>query len=375
MAAKMAELEREIAAVAELERWIEQNQDIAAKYNISLNMPGRGADPTTNQDNSPPVKAPVAKNVDEARPLLLPISPENPAASTPIVTVDDLIQVYRSHAKSPFHFLTFKVRASYDGLLKRIAKDIGDWKLREFTKDRFQRTYDSWTATGKLYMAHALVGMVRQLNNFGMAELDNADCALISGTLKTMRFRAPTKQSTEHLTDDHVRAIREEAHNAGWHSMALAQVLQFELKLRQFDVIGEWLPIAEAGASDIVFGEDSWWRGLRWEQLDKDMILHHSTSNRLQKQQEFLFDLKKFPAIMEELEWVGKIPTHGPMIVCEPTGVPYVTSEFRRKWRIVATKAGVPKHVRNTDSLHSEATVEATNEPRLIVERRTGALN
>lgn len=31
MAAKMAELEREIAAVAELERWIEQNQDIAAK--------------------------------------------------------------------------------------------------------------------------------------------------------------------------------------------------------------------------------------------------------------------------------------------------------------------------------------------------------
>lgn len=87
-------------------------------------MPGRGTDPTNSQDNSPPVKTPRAESVDEARPLLLPISPENPATSTPIVTVDDLIQVYRSHAKSPLHFLTFKVRASYDGSLSVSPKTL-----------------------------------------------------------------------------------------------------------------------------------------------------------------------------------------------------------------------------------------------------------
>ena len=38
------------------------------------------------------------------------------------------------------------------------------------------------------------------------------------------------------------------------------------------------------------------------------------------------------------------------MVICEFNNPPWSTNEFRRKWRIVADKAGVPKNVRNMDS-------------------------
>jgi site-specific recombinase XerD len=48
------------------------------------------------------------------------------------------------------------------------------------------------------------------------------------------------------------------------------------------------------------------------------------------------------------------------MIICEITGLPYSTAEFRRKWRLVADKAGLPKAVKNMDS-RSGAISEATD--------------
>jgi hypothetical protein len=33
----------------------------------------------------------------------------------------------------------------------------------------------------------------------------------------------------------------------GWHSIALAQAIQFDCALRQKDVIGEWVPESEPG--------------------------------------------------------------------------------------------------------------------------------
>ena len=40
-----------------------------------------------------------------------------------------------------------------------------------------------------------------------------------------------------------------------------------------------------------------------------------------------------------------------PIVLCEITGMPWSTAEFRRKWRLVTKKAGVPDIVKNRDSV------------------------
>jgi len=66
----------------------------------------------------------------------------------------------------------------------------------------------------------------------------------------------------------------------GRPSIALAQAFQFELMLRQKDVIGEYVPIAEAGISDLQVDGLKWLRGIRWEEISEDLVLRHITSKR-----------------------------------------------------------------------------------------------
>jgi hypothetical protein len=49
----------------------------------------------------------------------------------------------------------------------------------------------------------------------------------------------------------------------GRPSIALEQALAFELGVRQKDVIGEWIPVAYPGVSDIIDSSRKWMMGFR----------------------------------------------------------------------------------------------------------------
>jgi hypothetical protein len=86
-----------------------------------------------------------------------------------------------------------------------------------------------------------------------------------------------------------------------------------------------------------------WLRGIRWDEIDANRVLRHVTS---WGQSEVEIDLKEAPMVMQELgdvEW----PKHGPIILAEATGKPWVGVEFRRLWRVAARAAGVPDNVKN----------------------------
>jgi hypothetical protein len=115
------------------------------------------------------------------------------------------------------------------------------------------------------------------------------------------------------------------------------------------------VPLTEPGRSDTKTERNGkWLRGLRWSQIDENMILRNNHGD-------IEFDLKLAPMVIEELALYSRtpivrltraaLPAFGPMIVCEITGYPYLTAEFRRKWRVVAKLAGVPSNVKNMDSL------------------------
>jgi hypothetical protein len=278
-------------------------------------------------------------------------------------TIRSLIACYRTDPDSGYRKLRYRTRENYDSLCRRIEKDRGDDLVSEVRARHLLRWHEEWISEGHTAMAHSLVGMLRTLCTFGATMLESEACRALKTTLGDLKFPM-AKPRTERLTAEHAIAIRAKAHEMGVPSLALAQAFQFECTLRQKDVVGEWVPSNEPGLSDVTYAGQKWLRGLRWSEIDDNLILRHTTSKRLK---DIEVDLWNAPMVLEELErqfglgWDrSKLPRSGPIIVYEQTGRCYVTYQFRWLWRRVANLAGIPKAVRNMDS-RAGAISEATD--------------
>jgi hypothetical protein len=285
----------------------------------------------------------------------------------PPLTLRVLINKYQTDLDSTYQTKRFAVRKNHDMVLRRIDEHHGDEALSDIKARVLLAWHKEWGDDGKkIAMGHSFMGQLRTLFRFGTTLLEDKECERLCGVMHLMRFKAP-KPRTERLTAGQAVSHRAKAHWRGWHSMALAQALQFELMLRQKDVVGEWVPLNEPGISDVVGPKGKWLMGLRWEEIDANLILRHNTSKR---GKDIEVDLKLAPMVLEELALYSEtpiakltraaLPLSGPMILCELTAYPYSTAEFRRKWRIVANLAGLPKEVRNMDS-RAGAISEATD--------------
>jgi hypothetical protein len=264
-------------------------------------------------------------------------------------SLGDLMRCYRHDQDSTFRKLRYNSRIYYETLMRLIEKEHGAFMLADIKGRILGRWYETWTKDNKkVAVAHAKMGMLRTLFSYGTTLLEDEHCTRLSGVMSEMRFRAP-KARESRLTAEQAIAIRAKAHEMGRKSIALAQAFQFELMLRQKDVIGEWVPVSEPGMSDTTNQGWKWLRGIRWEEIDQNLTLSHVTSKR---QKLITVSLKNAPMVVEELalQYPGGLPTNGPIIVSEWNKRPWETVEFRRWWRKVATAAGVPKDVRNMDS-------------------------
>lgn len=271
-------------------------------------------------------------------------------------TLRGLMRAFRTDPDSRYHGVRYHSRRYYDRLMSLIDREHGGQVLSEIKIRAFVTWHKAWIAEGKTSIAHAKMGMLRTVFSFGATLLEDDDCARFSGALGKMRFPME-KARIERLTAAQAAAVRAQAHAAGKPSIALAQAFQFEVMLRQKDVIGEWVPLAEPGISDTAHDGQKWLRGIRWEEIDQNMILRHMTSKR----QKFVeVNLRNAPMVLEELARLGEQPASGPIVVSETTGRPWTEGEFRRHWRKVATAAGIPKTVRNMDS-RAGAISEATD--------------
>jgi hypothetical protein len=266
-------------------------------------------------------------------------------------TFADLVRRYQQDERSPYHKLKHSVRLNYDSSFRRMG--IGDERVADWNADTVQNRYDNlWAAGDKVATGHDMVTKLRLLLTFGSVVLNDNACIRLSAILGNMRFPV-SKGTSERLTREQARAIRIAAReHFGWDSIALAQALQFEFpKLRQSDVIGEWVPLSEPGTSDVVRGNQKWVRGLRWSDLDENLMLRPVlTSGRKDEQKQVAFNLKRAGMAMEEINRVHPSRRIGPMIICEFSGLPWSGNEYRRKWRKVADTVGLPKTVKNSDS-------------------------
>lgn len=276
-------------------------------------------------------------------------------------TIASLVAAYRNDPDSSFHKLRYSTRKYYSSLLRRLANDHGDALVSDIKARLMLRWHERWVESG-VSMAHSLVATLRILSTFGATILESDECARLKVLLGAMEFPMSPPRTAQ-LTAEHAAGIRTKAHAAGMPEIALAQAIQFECMLRQKDVIGEWVPEGEPGMSDVLADKRKWLRGIRWSEIDANLVLRHVTSKRLK---EVVCDLKLAPMVLTEFTAIygstdrAALPTAGPVIVSSQTGRPFGGSEFRKAWRALADAAGVPKNVRNQDS-RAGAITEATN--------------
>lgn len=310
---KAAELDRKMADIARI-------AELAAEYNLVL--------------------APAASSNESVQPE----------------TISDLVEVYKTAPRSPYHKLSPASKSHYNVLLNLIGKAYGDARLSSLQRQDFERWHERWSDGGKVAIAHSKIGMVRNLVGFGTEILQNDECQRLFGILSKMKVEAP-KARTERLTLADATMIREKARAMKRPSVALAQAFQTDVNLLQKDVIGEWVPVGAAGVSDITVGSLKWVRGLRWNEIDDNFVLRHSAGGW---QGEVEHDLRRAPAVLEELNHRfgfstdrssrSALPKSGPIIVSEHDDLPWDAVEFRRWWRRVADACGIGKNVRNSDS-------------------------
>jgi len=270
----------------------------------------------------------------------------NQGAQRESLNVATLIARYKTDKNSGYSDLRFRTREHYDSMLRRIERDIGKELIEDMDAGHIWRVYEAWAESGRISMAHALVVMLRGLFVFGADVLKSKHCRELKFTMSEMKFPKAKGQS-EPLTDKHAAAIINKAHELNLHSLALAQAFQSECGLAQRDVIGEWVPESEPGDSDLHHDGMKWLRGIRWDEIGKDLVLRHPRSRDGK-----MLEIKlSGPLLMKELARCSdKQGTQGPIVVSEDTDLPYVAHQFRRIWREVADTVGVPKHIKNMDS-------------------------
>lgn len=279
-----------------------------------------------------------------------------------------LMHCYQTDPDSPFKKNRYHVRKNRGSMLRRIDGQIGETPLSEINARKLLAWHKMWSHDGKrLASGSSFIGQLRAVFSFGATLLEDKNCERLCSVMHKMRFPG-TKHRESSVTAEYADMVRAAAHSHfAWHSIALAQAFQFEGTLRQKDVIGEYVPLSEPGVSAVITDGKKWLCGIVWQEIDENLILRHITSKKSKLTE---IDLKLAPMVMEELQLLAgpdpllvvnettkKVTVNrhllkatGPLVICDITGLPWSSPEYRRKWRLIARHCGIPDSVWNMDS-------------------------
>ena len=218
-----------------------------------------------------------------------------------------------------------------------------------FDAGDFERWFAVWSAPEKpdgkpkLAAARMAICVLKAALTFGKGRR-YPGCAELKSILEDMRF-ASLKPRQVAPTAGQVIALRLAARAAGAPLRALAYALQFETTLRQWDVIGQWVPLKDPRPSTL-FGYGEKWIGPTWARIDDDLVLKLTpTKTEDTSEARVSFDLRECPMVLEEMVAIPAHQRTGSLIINERTGLPYRHDTWRELWREDRAAAGLPRHV------------------------------
>lgn len=254
-------------------------------------------------------------------------------------SIGSLCRLFARHEHSPMQQVKFNTAKFYSDSLKVIEQTVAARAVRAVVPIDARAWFDRWAAPAteggpqRQKRAHAAISMLRQVLRFGQA-LGYEECGKLADGLAGMRFEraAPRRQE---LTLAHVKAFIEAATASGNLSMAIGVATQFELMVRQKDVIGEYPP-----------GERQWRGSYTWEEIGAGGFWRLVTSKTAAPA---TFDLTRYDLLWPLIQAVPQAERTG-AIVKDHTGKPMTEGRYRKKFRALAEKAGIPRSVWNMDS-------------------------
>ena len=266
-------------------------------------------------------------------------------------TLRSLIRLYQQTAESSYFEVKSNTRSMYDESLRLLETSVGARRLEKVTGLDIRRWHSKFkepAADGKPERhrrAYKAIQLLRIVIGFGVV-MNISECFRLKTVMEEMRFHVP-RGRTAAISFEQTKAICELAISKGRLSLALAQALQFELTLRQIDVIGRWEDAEEADTGGIVFRGQRWRDGLLWSDIDDKGVLVKTTSKTGKVAEH---DTMQYPFLRAIMDLVPIGQRFGPVVKSETTGLPYQQRYFIKMWRTLADACGVPKDVLNRDS-------------------------
>lgn len=267
--------------------------------------------------------------------------------AAPPGTLEWVCRAFETDADSPFHDKRHATRVFYAKYISKLIDTAGDMHLADILGRDVRRWHKDWIASTGERSAYACIQTLRRVVNYG-CELRLADAIELAAVLERTEFPMPRKRK-HRPTFEQIVALRQAAHAAGRPSVALAVALQFELGLRQKDVIGEWVrpsPAERAAITGaITDGVWVWQWGLIWNHISAEQLLEKPTS-KSNGREVAAHDLRLHPEILAELPPRGV----GPVVIDERSKRPWKATHFSHTFRKIARAAGWPDDLWNMDS-------------------------
>lgn len=258
-------------------------------------------------------------------------------------TIGSVCNVFERHRDSPIRDVKHNTANFYMDALKVVKANVAERAVAKTHGIDVKRWFEGWRKPAedggpeRLRRAHAAVSTLRSALRFCQA-LGFKDCERLANEIAGLRFPKPEPRRAE-MTYAHAKVFVEYATAQGHHGMAIGIAAQFELGVRQKDVIGEHY----AGQ----------WRGtFTWENIAGAGIWRLRTSKT---KAPAAFDLKTYDLLWPLLQAVPQAERTGP-IVKNLSGDPIRESDYRKKYRRLARQAGIPDDVWNMDARAGAAT-------------------
>ncbi len=263
------------------------------------------------------------------------------------------INLWQVDPDSPYQMIEASSRHPYDIYARMIVETVGARRIDLIDGRDLRRWHTEWSAPevegGRPMLAKARMAMIVLKNALGFAATcRKPGCAELRKILGNLRFAGPRPRE-EAPTAAEVTAARTAAHDLGHGAAALAYALQFEGAMRQWDVVGKWVPLADKRPSLVIDGTSKW-VGPMWSQIDQNMIFKYKPAKtQFTTAARVVLDLKMLPMVVEELAKVPEQSRQGPLIINPRTGLPYRNWYYGRVWRDVRKITGIRKEVWNRD--------------------------
>jgi integrase len=268
-------------------------------------------------------------------------------------TFRSLLDVYQTDKQSSYQALKRSSRLPYDVYIRMMRAEIGERLIDNCDGRDVARWFEAWSAPAtsggsrQVAKARMAIAVLKAALTFGIM-CRKPGCPEFRAVIDAMRFEGlPSRKFV--LTADQISAAREAARAAGHPGAALAYAIQFEGAVRQWDVIGQWVPLNDRQPSAVIY-KGKKWIGPTWAHVDANLILRFTpTKTEATTAPEIVIDLQACPMVMEELRDVPPSVRNGPLVVDREKGRPYSQDRFDEVWRAAAAEAGIPPAVWNRD--------------------------